>query len=333
MDVNKSIEIIGKARDEAIKKVASYARPKTIAATIELLISIVLSFGVNFIALSFDFSVFKKPEFYVKSLCTLAAVVLIFRAVINARFNKTANRPVVLDAKSAYKDLNSKKEIDMKIFLEEFNLRLKTEAYVQCINQKMYKLEKKMFGKKSKKIEKLEKKMDEYRYLISKEFISQNIEKMPVKYIKVYYSDFNDLDSNIGTSINTRENYDKALNKATLSKIGWYIVTAVLLGVGLPTTTGNTGAVALASSSVITLTMIVWRIVSALTQADVIYDNTITKSILVKTDILKQYFEWKKNNPTEIERKMEEERKKIKAEYEAKAKAAIERLKNDNKLI
>jgi len=333
--MDNNLSMITKTRDDAVKKVYSLARPRTISAIIQMILSIVFSFGINIVAMGFDFDKLTTWRFWVSTACTLAGVVMIFRATINAVYYRTANRQVVLDAKKAYKELNDKKNLNFKDFLVIYNKKRKIEIYIANINKKIYKLENKQAKTlNSRRIQRYENKLEMLRKLITVEYIAEHIDRTPVKQTLVFYSDFNDLDSPVGSDIVTRANYNREFNKRTYSKIFWYIVSTVLLGVGVWTAPDGNW-VSYVVSIVLTAVMVVWRIMSALMQADDIYDTTITKSILDRTDILKQYNAWLLDNPesSEFQKQLEIEKNKIEESYKLKMQKEVEKMQTQIKEI
>ena len=120
-------ERISKIRDNAINKVGELTKPKKIASFIELFLSILLSFGLTLITFQLDLTKIFTIEFWINSLCTLIAILLIFRATLNFTFDKVSQRENVIEAKEKYNELNSKKQLDMKEFLKEYNIKRRIE--------------------------------------------------------------------------------------------------------------------------------------------------------------------------------------------------------------
>lgn len=329
-ELDKNLKLINETRDEAVKKVYALATPRTVSSIIQMILSVAFSFGINIVTFGFDFSKLITWEFWVSSACTLAGVIMIFRATVNAVYYKISQRKCVTDAREEYKKLNDTKGLDFKDFLVIYNKKRKIELYIAKINAKIYKLENKQAKTlKEKKILRYEKKIAELKKLITAEYISEHIDRIPVKQTLVFYSDFTDLDSPVSSSVITRPNFNKEFNKRTYSKIIWYVASTILLGIGVWTAPeGNW--ITYVTSILLTTIMVVWRIMSAITQAPDIYDTTITKSILDRTNILKEYKQWQMNNPssTVFEEQLKLQRQQIEEEYKQKMNKEIEEMKH-----
>lgn len=324
--LTQAIDTINRAQEKAITTVKKYSTPKTIASIIEVIISSLCIFGVQLIVIGFDFSVLKTPAFWVKCLFLTLGIYMLYRGVINARYQKTATRENVVKVRNKYNKLNESKKLDLKEYLTEVNLASKVETYVASINKKIFRLENKLFKVvKGQRIEKLNQKIDSLKSLITKEYINENIDKIKIKYFKIYFSDFND--ENIATSKigETRISYDKAFNKASINKIWMYLVITAILGVTTRDAVDN-GALSIAMSFAMTSLMIITRVATALIEADKIYDRTITQSLINRTIVLEQYLEWQHSHPqvNEFQKQLGEAKEKMKIEYEQKTKLAIE---------
>lgn len=79
-----------------------------------------------------------------------------------------------------------------------------------------------------------------------------------------------------------------------MNKVVYYMITTALLSIGV-FTVGDGSWVSWVSSIALTIVMIIVRIATALQQADIIYDNEITKALIDKTEVLEKYYEWKSN--------------------------------------
>ena len=296
--IDPKLQDINNAKQKAINAALKFARPKQIMAIFEIIAAIIASVGINLVAFQLDFSCFTEAWFYVSSFCTLLAIILIYRGTINAVYPKTANRPVVVEAREKYRSLNDKKGLDLEEYLAVYNRESKKEAWRAFIGKKILKWQKKKdkFHANIKRQEKIEKTCNDHiAYLtkyITDEYVEENIDRMNIKYNKVFYSDFNNIEKSVSTEKKYRDNYNKAFNKATMNKVFYYMITTALLSVGV-FTEGDGTWVSWTASIVLTIVMIIIRIATALQQADAIYDNEITKAMLDKTEVLEKYYEWK----------------------------------------
>lgn len=326
-----NIERINEIRNKAVASVRNYAKPRIFAAFIQILISIMCIVGIQMLAMNFNFDALKQYTFWIKTGFTTVGIFLLYRAVINARFDKTASRQSVIDKKNKYNALNNQKGLDLKEYLIEYNQETKINTYIASYNRRIFKLENKIMRSRSeKRIEALSNKVEILKKFISQEYIMANIDKIKIKYYKVYFSDFSDEKVFKNFEIQTRETYSKEFNKASFNKMWTYVLSSALLMVSV-FDFGTYGITSFVTSIAGTVFMVVTRIATALMDADNLYDNTITKSIIDRTTILEQYFEWKKTQKPEID--LEQERQAIKAEYEAKAKSAIEKALKENRSI
>lgn len=333
MNIDEREKLIEDTTEKVVKAVGTLTRPRKIASFIEILISIAISIGLNLVYIKLDFEAVRTGGFWVSTLFTLIAVILIFRSVINFSFDSVSQRPSVIAAKEEYEKLNKDKDLDLKDFLEEYNLRLKIEAYVLSINKQIYKIEKKIASIKHSTdpqlekarlndIKSYEKSIAGLKELITKEYINAHIDTLYVKdVVKVLYSDFTNIELLTNKKITTRADYNKELNKATLNKIGVYIAISMLLGLSaIQLVTGDT--ISFVTNTIATLAMVVVRIVSALSVAPQIYDNSITKSYTDRANILKEYYAWRKTKPKEST-EFQQELEKTKAELEQKYQEAF----------
>jgi len=294
--------IIDDSTEKAAKIVNTYAKPKYIAAIIEIVISSIAIIGIQVVAMGFDFSKLAQPEFWARTLALTICIFLLYRAVINARYDKTASRDNVLEAKKEYDELNQKKDLDLKDFLNEFNLNTKIGVYVGKINKRINKLERKRIKTyKFKKKEKLTTQIETLKKEISKERIEEIINYIHVKYYMVWYDDFQDVERVGGNGkLNTRGNqsYKRNFNKYSVWSIWSYFICAIILSMSF-WTFGDTSTITIIANVLSSLIMIVTRIMTAYIQADRIYDSTITASYVCRSDILKQYFAWQKKQVQE----------------------------------
>lgn len=352
LDIKKVDDI----RNAAIKRVVSYARPKTISAMIEVIIACTLAFGVEIVSFGLSLEAFYDWTFYVRTIALAFCFFLIYRGVVNAMYYKTETRDSVIDAKSKYIELNHKKDLTLKDYLVEFNLQTKIECYVAMINSRINKLEKKVI--KTKDSRKREKYLDEIgndkdqyheatglKALITSEFIASNINHTHIDYPIVYYSDFVDdvPDAINRNKIQTNAQYDKMFNKYSFKKVWCYLLCTVMFGISITDFTNQNKAYVFASLLMTAVTITV-RIAMAIAEAPKIYDNTITKSYNDRSFVLECFLEWKNNPQTienekmkqqakedmlRVEREMirAEEEKKAKELYETKYKIAIEEYK------
>lgn len=299
--------IIDDSTEKAAKVVNTYAKPKYIAAIIEIVISSIAIIGIQVVAMGFDFSKLAQPEFWARTLALTICIFLLYRAVINARYDKTASRDNVLEAKKEYDDLNKNKTLDLKDFLQEFNLNTKIGVYVGKINKRINRLERKKIKTYSaKKKMALTAKIDVLKQEIKPDRVREVIDIIHVKYYMVWYDDFQDVERVGGNGkLNTRGNqsYKRNFNKFSLWSIWSYFICAIVLSMSF-WTFGETSTITIIANVLSSSIMIVTRIMTAYIQADRIYDSTITASYVCRSDILKEYYVWQKNQVKEPQTKI-----------------------------
>lgn len=351
---NELYQSVDEVRSRVINKVVSYSTPKTIASIIEIFIAIVCSCGIQMVSFGLSLEAFYEWSFYVKTIAMTICVFLLYRGVVNAVYNKTENRESVKSIKERYIELNKNKTLQMKEYLKIFNNESKIECYINSINRKIAKYEKKIINcKNRRKRERYEEIIgsDEPGYvsglkkLITTDYIASNISNIHIKYPIVYYNDFTEV-NDVGNraAIETDPKYDRAFNKYSFKKVWCYLICSAMFGISM-IGFENQSKTFFFASILMTICMIVVRIATALAEAPKIYDTTITKSYSDRIYVLERFIEWK-NNPQTIENevlrqkakddllKLDREmiraeeaakaREQYKTEYEAKYKLAIE---------
>ena len=321
--MNERIEKINTIAEEAKKKAINYARPKRVVAALQFIACITLALGVNMVSFSFDFSAFYSPKFYISTMCTTIGYVLIFKAVINWLYPKTESRDEVLRARDSYIEENDKKELDFKDYLVELNEKKKIELYVMSINHKIYKLEKKSIKSRSEKTKnKCAMKIESLKLLITPEYIDKNLNLISVKQRIIYLDDFTEAKAMAAVEgLMPTSTYKNELNKRSFKSVYMFVLSTALLSVGV--FTQNQTTISLVVSTVATIISCIFRVSSAIMQADEIYDETITKSYIDRTRILKEYQAWRLKKPDVQKKTHDEEIAKIKEEYDKKLEVGI----------
>ncbi len=303
--VSRYNSLVDEATNQAAKVVNKYGKPKYIAALIEIVISATAIIGIQIVAMGFDFSKLTTPEFWIRTLSLTACIFLLYRAVINARFEHTSQRDNVIEVMTKYKELSNAKELDMKDFLQEFNLNSKIGVYVSKINKRINRLErKKIRTYNAKRKMALTAKINTLREEIKPARIKEVIDIVRVKYYMVFYDDFENIERVGGNgAILTRgtQAYNKAFTKASFNKMWVYILCSAIMAVSV-WSFGEATTVLIIANVLSSLLMIVVRIATAFVEADRIYDSTITSAYVCKIDILKQYQKWKEEKPKQVEK-------------------------------
>lgn len=320
--MDEHIKRITDITESAKKKVIDYARPKRIVAGLQFIACLTLALGVNMVSFEFDFSAFYSPRFYISTCCTTIGYVLIFKAAINWLYPKTENRDEVVMAKESYAEENGKKELDFKDYLAELNEKNKIELYVMSINHKIYKFEKKSIkSRKERTKNKCTKKIEALKLLITPEYIEKNLNLISVKQRIIYLDDFTEAKLMQTSGLMPTNTYKEELNKRSFKSVYLFVLSTALLSVGI--FTQNQTTISLVVSTVATVISCIFRVSSAIMQADEIYDQTITKSYIDRTRILKEYQAWRLEKPEVQKKNHDEEIAKIKEEYDKKLEVGI----------
>lgn len=318
MDITERMNhIIDESTERAVKVVNTYGKPKYIAAMMEIIVSAMAIVGIQIVSMGFNAAKLAEWQFWVKTAALTGCIFLLFRAVVNARFDKTANREEVVKKRNEYAELSNNKDLDLKQFLDEFNLQTKISVYVSKINRRINRLERKKIRtyNANKKIA-LSAKINVLKEEIKPERINEIIEIVRVKYYMVFYDDFENIErigGNGKTITRGQQAYTKAFNKASFNKIWAYVLCTAIMTISI-WTFGDTSTITIIANVLSSLVMITTRIVTAFIEADRIYDSTITASYVCKTEILQEYYQW--------------HNKKIEAEIKAKLNSK-EQAKNE----
>ena len=330
MDLGKMVD---SAEKLALEQVRKYTQPKIIAAVAQMIVCVICVVGIQWVAVGFDLNCWTKPSFWISTSCMTVGVTFLFRAVINARYEKTANRESVRDVRKEYNTRNKDKQLNFKDYIQEYNLNTKICEYVFKIQRKIYSLEKKRLRTiRAKRLQKIDSKIELLRDQMSESYIRENIDRIKVKYFVVYVNDFSQEDVRSNGKLNTRgaSKYNSAFNVASLKKAIMYLIPTVAMSAAILAETSISGKeiiVKICGS----LFMIIGTIVGALIEGDRIYDATITASLLDKIEILKQYKVWLETNPskTQLELEREKLRSKFEEEYRHKLLYEVEKIKSE----
>ena len=153
-------------------------KPKIVGSLLQLLIGIVLASGVQWLALGFNLDAWKSAQFWAKTILLTFVIFIIYRATMGAMIAKLESRKKVIEARDEYNTMAKRKQLDLKEFVDLFNLNSKTTAYVGKINAKILKLENKARRVRSdRKLRNLNKKIEDLEELISEKYINEHISK------------------------------------------------------------------------------------------------------------------------------------------------------------
>ena len=194
--------------------------------------------------------------------------------------------------------------------------------FIFLIKHKIYKFEKKSIkSRKERTKNKCTKKIEALKLLITPEYIEKNLNLISVKQRIIYLDDFTEAKLMQTSGLMPTNTYKEELNKRSFKSVYLFVLSTALLSVGI--FTQNQTTISLVVSTVATVISCIFRVSSAIMQADEIYDQTITKSYIDRTRILKEYQSWRLEKP-EVQRKNhDEEIAKIKEEYDKKLEVGI----------
>lgn len=281
-------------------------------------------------SVGFDLSIYLEFEFYFRLFYRALIIFLAFNTAVDFTFDKVSNRQLVLDARTSYYNYNDKRKLNFKTYLEERNTQTKIKAFIDKINIKIAKLEKKAQAcKNEKRFAKINEHISVYRTYICDDYIYSNINKIKVKYYKVHLSDFYCADYVSNNSDNkTRPEYAKAVAKYNLKNISKYLLISIVTGSAIYNFSTN-NSVDFWINLLTDLMLIATRITQGVTSSTIIFDSEYTASYLNKVNILKEYIEWDVNNPNAAyEELLQEQEAKIKKEYDAKIEKVKELVKS-----
>ena len=190
------------------------------------------------------------------------------------------------------------------------------------INHKIYNLEKKSIkSRKERTKNKCTKKIEALKLLITPEYIEKNLNLISVKQRIIYLDDFTEAKLMQTSGLMPTNTYKEELNKRSFKSVYLFVLSTALLSVGI--FTQNQTTISLVVSTVATVISCIFRVSSAIMQADEIYDQTITKSYIDRTRILKEYQAWRLEKPEVQKKNHDEEIAKIKEEYDKKLEVGI----------
>lgn len=242
------------------------------------------------VVLGFDFSIYTQFDFYFRIGYRVILIILTFTSTINFLFDRTYNSEKVQAARQKYLSVVKMKDVSFKDFLDEYNVQLKKDAWINKINKEINKIERKM--EHGKRLESLMKKREYYKSLITDEYINEHFDFLDVRYTKVYVSDFSAEDAYGNDDlVKTRSDFNGAMAKFNMRKIGQYILLTFLTGSVIYNVAFETG-LSFWLNICIDLALVVTRIADAAINTPILVDLEYTQVYLSKTDIMNKYINW-----------------------------------------
>ena len=242
------------------------------------------------VVLGFDFSIYSQFDFYFRIAYRIILIILTFTSTINFLFDKTYNAEKVQSARRKYLTVVKMKDISFKDFLDEYNDQLKRDAWINKINKKINKLERKM--ENGRRLKKLGQRRDYLKTLITEEYINEHFNYLNVAYSKVYLSDFSAEDAYGNNDlVKTRSNFNGAMAKFSTKKIGQYILITFLTGSVVYNVAFETG-LAFWLNICIDLALVITRVADAAINTPILVDLEYTQVYLTKTEIMNKYINW-----------------------------------------
>lgn len=248
-----------------------------------------------------DFSLdsFKEPDFYIRIIYRVILIILVYNAVINILFDRYIKLDKIQNARKKYIASVKMKDISFDAFLEEYNYKLKANAWISKINKEINKLNRKM--ENGRRIEKRSKKIKYLETLKTPEYIKQNWAYLNCKWHQLFISDFSVEDAFSNNEVKARSTFNTDVAKWSTKKAAQYIFISLLLGlVVVNMAFDGVKTVEFWFNMLVDLLLVILRATDAGLQLPELIDTNFTNVYLYKVDVMQQYVEWiSENNITE----------------------------------
>lgn len=313
---------IGKVYDGAIgavDRVVSYANDnkgrliKTLYNSILLLIVFALLGCFDFVNLSFHFEYLRKVAYWTKTITKTIAGVLCWNIGVNLSWDREIAKDNELrqNAKK-YEELNKLK--DQTTFnhyiVNVFNPKVKKEAYINSINNKLYRLNKwarnkdKLLWTNGSSEEKAKnrycRKRGELEFLKSDEYIDNNLSSINVKYTEidpiVFELELDGKQKSNGYKVtgNVASGRTKRSGSVILSMLTFSMIMSSIATD--PSAEEFVSGVTYAVNTTITILsdigVAVWKVFSGVLASRGIINEEITMPLVKRCEILQNYMNW-----------------------------------------
>ena len=190
------------------------------------IIGVVILFQL--IVANFSIDAFKEPDFYIRIAYRVVLIILTYHCIINLLYDRQIKSERVQNARKKYIAAVKMKDITFKDFLKEYNYNLKAESWINKIDQKINKINRKLEA--GKNVEKNSQRIQYLESLKTPEYIQKNWSYLNCKWKPVYTGDFTVEDAIGCSDKRTRSEFNMDVTKMSLKKISMYIFGSLLLG-------------------------------------------------------------------------------------------------------
>ena len=267
--------------------------------TFRRVIGFLMSFAIIGVVVLFqliiaDFSVdaFKQPDFYIRIIYRVILIILTYQCVVNLLYDKQVRSDRVQNARTKYIAAVKMKDISFKDFLKEYNYKLKAEAWINKIDLKINKINRKLETGKGN-IQKLSDRVKYLESLKTPEYIEKNWSYLNCKWKQVYTGDFTVEDAIGSNERRTRSEFNVDVAKMSLKKISGYILGSLVLGLVVVNLAFDGAKTAEFWFNMIAdILLVITRSADAGFNLPVLIDYNFTNVYLYKVDVMQQYVEW-----------------------------------------
>ena len=273
--------------------------------TFRRLSGLLLSFAIISIVVLFqlvmaDFSIdaFKSPDFYIRVLYRVVLIILVYQAVINLLYDRCMASPKVQDARAKYKAAVKLKDVSFNSFLKEYNYNLKAEAWIDKIDRKLNRINRKMEA--GKNVKRYSKKIEYLESLKTPEYIEKNWSYLNCKWKQVFIGDFTIEDSITNNEKRARSEFGKDVIKYSSKKVSGYLFASLVLGLVVVNLAFD--GVKTASfwfNMILDIILVIMRATDAGLQTPILIDYNFTNVYLYKVEVMEMYIQWCESNNLE----------------------------------
>lgn len=254
-----------------------------------LIIALVVLFQL--ILADFSIDAFKQPDFYIRIAYRILLIILVYQSVVNLLYDRQLNSKRVQDARKKYIAAVKMKDISFKDFLKEYNYTLKAEAWMDKIDKKINKLNRKM--ENGKNVAKYSKRVEYLESLKTPEYIAKNWAYLSCSWKQVFVGDFTIEDAISNHEKRTRSEFNKDVFVFSARKISVYLLMSLALGlVAVNIAIDGVHSAEFWFNMIADVILVVMRATDAGLNVPTLIDYNFTNVYLYKVEVMEQYVEW-----------------------------------------
>lgn len=243
------------------------------------------------IVADFSLDAFKEPNFYIRIAYRVVLIILVYQSVVNLLYDKHIRSQKVLDARTKYIAAVKMKDISFKDFLKEYNYSLKAEAWINKIDNKINRINRKM--ENGKNVEKYTQRVEYLESLKTPEYIADNWPYLNCRWKQVFAGDFTVEDSFSNNERRTRSEFNADVAKYSAKKVFKYIFTAIILGmIAVNLAFDGVKSIEFWFNMVMDIILVIMRATDAGLQVPLLIDYNFTNVYLYKVEVMESYIEW-----------------------------------------